>query len=147
MVKPNLENIMQEIAHLQQRLANLIDAGYTTGWHDTGTIAKGGWSPPVDVLEDHAQVTLFIDVPGVVREDIKLQIKENILLLSGQRKYNKEDPEAVFRFERPCGAFKREVVLPSRVDEERIEAELSNGVLIVKMPLLQAKGGHEIEVK
>jgi len=147
MANPGFRAILREIALLQRQLANLADIGFTTGWNASRQNAEG-WEPPVDLMESDTGYVLYVDLPGVPREDIRVEMKGNRLLLFGSRAYEREeDPESVFRFERPHGVFKREVVLPTTVDEEKVEAQLSDGVLAVRLVLKQPNGGREIPVR
>jgi HSP20 family protein len=99
--------------------------------------AKGSkWVPEVDVFErNHALVTR-IDLPGTKKEDIKVEVTDGHLAISGERKKETEETkDNVYRAERSYGSFYRVVPLPKGVKSEEVKAEFTNGVLEVTMPL------------
>jgi HSP20 family protein len=148
MVNPGFRAILREISLLQRQLGNLVDIGFTSGWQEAGRAGAEGWIPPIDLFEGDTGYVLYVDLPGLAREDVRLEMKGNALALSGSRPYERgEDPESVFRFERPHGAFNREIELPANIDEEKIEAQLADGVLIIRLLFKQPKGGREIPVR
>ncbi len=148
MVSPGFRTILREISLLQRQLANLVDVGYTTGWKEKGTFGAEGWEPPIDLIETGEGYMLYVDLPGVSRENTHVEIRGKTLVLSGSRAYGREqDPESVFRFERPHGSFQREIELPTEIDEEHVEAQLSDGVLRIRLLCKQPKGGRQIPVR
>lgn len=108
----------------------------------------GAFNPRVDIREEEEKFHLFVELPGVDREDISMLVTdENSLEISGEKKA----PEGEFknvRSERGFGKFKREFILPENVDPESISAEFKNGVLTVGITKVQpVKKEIKIEVK
>ncbi len=91
--------------------------------------------PSVDVIENEKAYEIQVAVPGMNREDFKVDLKENRLTISGERKLTKESDEKHFRsVETQYGAFTRTFVLPEDVKGDKIEAKYNNGILEIVVP-------------
>ncbi len=91
--------------------------------------------PKVDILEKEKAFEIYLAVPGMEKADFRIDLKENVLTLSGERKLRKETKEQDYRsLETQYGAFGRSFVLPENVDAEKIEAKYNNGILEVVVP-------------
>lgn len=110
-----------------------------------------GWSngfPRSDVAETEDAFVIEAELPGMRREDIKVEMKENILTISGENKAEeKEKTKGYHRIERSYGTFTRSFRLPSSVDETRISARYDNGVLRLTVPKREEARPRQIEVK
>jgi HSP20 family protein len=104
-----------------------------------GDIGDGGlrsWAPSIDVERDNGNMIVRADVPGIRPEDVKIEIEDDILTVSGEHEERKEDKDKHFlRRERRYGSFSRSLALPVGVDAKAIEATTRNGVVEVKVPL------------
>jgi len=101
-------------------------------WADRETTAT--WNPRVDIHETEKDIKLDVEVPGLDKKDIKVEVKNNTLVISGERKYEREVKEGdTSRFERRYGAFERSFGLPETVDTEAIDAAYKNGVLTLTL--------------
>jgi HSP20 family protein len=106
-----------------------------------------GWSPQVDVLESDGELVLKADLPGLKREDVKLEVTEGMLVLKGEKKEEKEEAGLEYRVvERTYGSFERSFALPSSVDAEQIRAEFRNGMLEVHLPKTAKAAGRRVEI-
>jgi HSP20 family protein len=94
------------------------------------------WAPKVDVVKkDHMLITR-VDLPGMKKEDVIVEVEDGFLTLSGERKKEmKEEKDNVYREEREYGSFCRSVPLPKGVKADDVKATFANGVLEVTMPL------------
>ena len=91
--------------------------------------------PKVDIIETETAFEIHMAVPGMEKEDFRIDLKERVLTLSGERKLTKENKEKNFRsMETHYGAFGRSFVLPENVDADKIEAKYNNGILEVLVP-------------
>lgn len=91
--------------------------------------------PKVDIIEKEKAFEIYLAVPGMQKEDFRIDLKENVLTLSGERKLRKETEEKDYRsLETQYGAFTRSFVLPENVNAEKIEAKYNNGILEVLVP-------------
>ena len=106
------------------------------------------FAPAVDVHEDSEQLVLRAELPGVKREDIEVSIDSNVLTLKGERKLeNEEQGRRYHRIERAYGTFVRQFQLPSNVDSSQIDAQLSEGVLTVRLNKKQELKPRKIDIK
>ena len=94
---------------------------------------QSDWVPPVDINESDKEFLITIEVPQVEKDDIKVQVQNGMLNISGERKYENEDKKA-HRIERFYGNFQRSFKLPDNVKEEKIHADHKNGVLYLRLP-------------
>jgi HSP20 family protein len=111
-------------------------------------MTAGFWSPDVEVFERGKEVIVRVDLPGLTKDDITVDIAEGFLTLKGERKYEREDKEKGFyRCERNYGTFYRAIPLPDGVDFERAKAVFKNGVLEVAVPLIyETSKPHRLEI-
>src|SRR5262249_21271967 len=99
-----------------------------------GGAANGNrrWIPPMDLLETEDHLVLRGDLPGLTESDIQIEIKDNVLTVSGERKADQEEKgEGYYRVERAFGRFSRSLALPRGVDADKVEANFDKGVLEV----------------
>ncbi|AKV00782.1 Small heat shock protein [Labilithrix luteola] len=105
------------------------------------------WNPAVDVTMQGNKLVVRADLPGVEKDDVRLSVTDDAIVLEGERKSESESTEGdVYQSERSYGSFMRRIPLPSGVDSNAIEARFDNGVLEVIAPIAQA-GAKKIEVK
>lgn len=106
------------------------------------------FAPPTDVSETEDCYMVSIDLPGLKTEDIKIEVTDNVLNVSGERKSeSKFDDGQTHRVERSYGLFKRSFALPKAVGTEGIEAHYENGVLDVRLPKTKLAQSRKIEIQ
>jgi HSP20 family protein len=106
--------------------------------------------PAVNTREADDAYYIEVDLPGVKKEDISIDVNDNVLTISGERKIEEErKDEEFYRVESVYGKFERSFTLPEDVDADKIEAEAKDGVLTVKIPKAQVveKAPKKIEIK
>ena len=97
--------------------------------------SMGMWNPAVDLYEKDDHFVIKAELPGVDKNDIKVDLKDRVLTLSGERTYDNEvKEENYYRKERSYGKFQRAFRLPADVDSDKIKAEFKDGVLQVEVP-------------
>jgi HSP20 family protein len=95
----------------------------------------GMWNPAVDLYEKDDHFVIKAELPGVDRQDIRIDLKDRVLTLSGERTQEQEvKEENYYRQERSYGKFQRAFRLPADVDSDKIKAEFKDGVLQVEVP-------------
>ncbi len=106
------------------------------------------WTPAIDISEDNDAFVVIADLPGLTKKDISINIKENMLTISGERKFDKKDENTNYcRSERRYGTFKRSFQLTDQVIADKITASFKDGVLTVMVPKAEEVKPKEIEIK
>ena len=105
------------------------------------------FTPAVDIFENESALTVLADLPGVKAKDLKIDLRENILTLTASIDSLQEDKEIdVFR-EYESGTFFRQFALAETIDQAKIDAELRDGVLRLRLPKTEAAKPRQIAVK
>jgi HSP20 family protein len=107
------------------------------------------FSPQIDIFEREGKLILRADLPGLNKDDVKVEVTDNAVIIDGERKYeHEENAEGVYRSERSYGHFHREIPLPDGIKTESANASFKNGVLEVIVDTPQpAKNRRKIEIK
>jgi HSP20 family protein len=93
------------------------------------------WNPSVDIYETDSDIVVKVEVPGMSAKDFDVRIESNVLILKGERKFEKETKEENYhRVERSYGSFSRSFALPTGVKEDKIAAEYKDGILKISLP-------------
>jgi HSP20 family protein len=108
-----------------------------------------GFQPSCDVNETNENYLVSFDMPGVKKQDIKIEVQGNQLVISGERhrEMSEGDGDASLRHERTYGKFERTFVLPASINTEKIEAQYEDGVLTVALPKAETARGRTIEIQ
>jgi HSP20 family protein len=97
--------------------------------------AKGIWQPAVDIHENKKDLVISASLAGLKKEDIKVDIDEDVITISGEKKEEKEQEDKnYYRREQSYGSFQRSIKLPDYVDADKAKAAYKNGVLEIKIP-------------
>ena len=105
------------------------------------------WTPPMDLVEHEDHFLLRADLPGLREEDVNLEVRENTLRISGERKAEHEQRErGWYRLERQFGKFSRALTLPDGVNFDAIAANFVNGVLEVRIPKPEERKPRRIAI-
>jgi HSP20 family protein len=138
----------RDMAALQDRVNRIFADAYNRRSEDD-LATRGAWTPAVDIYETDAhELVLKVELPDVAKEDISLQVENNMLTISGQRNMEKQVKEEQYhRIERAYGAFSRSFTLPPTVDASAIAADYRNGVLTVKLPRREEAKPRQIQVQ
>ena len=102
--------------------------------------------PALDVLEDDKGYTVYLEVPGIAREDLELELEENQLLLRGARKPRAESAGAVRRSEQRFGTFERTLRFGQPIEADGLTAKLELGLLTVYLPKQVSSRKRKIEI-
>jgi HSP20 family protein len=117
-------------------------------WPEIRWPAEMEASPSVDIFEDKDEVVVKAEIPGMVKEDVDVNITENTLTISGEKKKEeKVEKKDYYRIERSCGSFSRSFQLPSNVQTEKAKATFKNGVLEIRLPKTEEAKKKEIKIK
>jgi len=108
---------------------------------------RQSWTPSVDVIETDDAIKLKAELAGMDPDDIGIELQDNVLTVTGERKFEEEVKEdKYYRIERRYGGFSRSIALPQTADEEKIEANYQNGVLEVVIPKAEIAKPKKISV-
>jgi HSP20 family protein len=103
--------------------------------------------PSVDVLEDETGYDVQVAVPGMNKEDFKVDVDDNVLTVSGERKMKRESRnDGVYSVETQYGKFSRSFTLPEDADSAKINAKYTNGILEIRIPKDEKKA-HKMTIK
>ncbi|MDX2480576.1 MAG: Hsp20/alpha crystallin family protein [Desulfuromusa sp.] len=106
------------------------------------------WAPRADISETDAEFCITAEVPGIKREDVKINIEDHVLSIRGENKQEKEEKGKKFhRIERYYGSFSRSFSLPENVNEDKIDATFKDGMLTLTIPKTEIKKPKAIEIK
>ena len=114
-------------------------------------VKNEGFLPNIDIINEDKNITIFADMPGIAKNDIKIMVDdENIMSITGSKKKPEvaegEVAKTVFRTERKFGEFTRKILLPDNYDEEKIIANFENGVLELNIGIKEPVKPKQIEV-
>ncbi len=134
------------VANLQESINRLFsDTFPRTLMHDDFVISA--WKPVVDIFDKDHAIVIHAELPGVTKENVSIEIKENILTLKGERVENKEIKEdKYFRKERSFGSFERSFTLPSTINPENIKATFKDGILEIEIPKPDEKKPKMVQI-
>ena len=138
---PELYNPLafDRFAMLRNELGRLFDAAPTS--------PEVAWNPTLDIHADTDRYSVWLDLPGMKKEDIKISLHEGVLTVSGERKDVREFKDTeTYRSERLFGKFERSVKLLAAVDSSKISASYKDGVLVIELPKAEEAKPKEIAV-
>jgi HSP20 family protein len=106
------------------------------------------WIPPMDLVETPDQYVLRADLPGLGDDDVNVQLEDNVLTISGERRSDQRpEQEGYYRLERPTGGFSRSLTLPDGVDPDSVVAHFDRGVLEIRIPKPEQKKPRQVRIK
>jgi HSP20 family protein len=141
---------VREITSIQNEMNRLFNTFF-----DTPTAAEGGngtsarrWIPAMDLVETEDAFVLKADLPGVTESDVNVEVEDNVLTVSGERKAEHEDKrEGYVRVERSYGSFRRSLTLPEGIDPEGVQASFENGVLDIRIPKPEERKPRKVAIQ
>jgi HSP20 family protein len=138
--RPEPINVLRQMT---SELDRMFDEPWTMFRWPSAAVASPDapiWAPKVDVVTKNNTLITRVDLPGMKKEDVLVEVEDGFLTLSGERKKEtKEEKDNVYREEREYGSFCRSVPLPKGVKADDVKATFANGVLEVSMPLPAAE--------
>jgi len=126
---------------LMRRFADHMDRAFGGGaWADFGRERAGMWSPAIEVSERDNKLMVRADLPGLKKEDVKVEAVDNALVIQGERRHEEEEHNGGYhRSERRYGSFYRSIPLPEGAQTEQARAEFRDGVLEVSVPVAETQ--------
>jgi HSP20 family protein len=114
-------------------LQRSLNALRSSDWLAQGPSGVGGY-PPVNIFRQGEDVVVIMELPGIDKEDVDIQVHGNRLRISGKKTIQYEEGASLHRRERIAGSFDRTIAIPIEVDVDRVKAEYHNGVLALMLP-------------
>ena len=138
-------NPLQDLMLLQDRMNRLFEDATQRRAQNEGNaeFERADFTPPADIYETQSGYVIAIDLPGINRDGLEIDLDENRLVVKGTRTV--EQP--THRSERPRGRFLRTFSIPGSVDQGGIGAEYKDGVLHIRLPKRQEQKAQKITVK
>lgn len=133
---------------LRREMDHFFDDFVPMRWsHENGGKNLGTWTPSADITEDEKEYMIRLDIPGMEKNDIKVNFQDGRLTVTGERKSEeKEEKKDYVRQERYFGSFYRSFTLPEKIKEDAIEATFKNGVLKLVVPKGEIKKAKPIKI-
>jgi HSP20 family protein len=106
------------------------------------------WTPRVDVEEADDQFVVTVELPGLNKDDVKIEVKDHVLTFTGEKKTENEKKDRnIHLYERAYGKFCRTFTLPDNVDVDKIEAGFKDGILHIDIPKTEEAKPRRVEVQ
>jgi HSP20 family protein len=141
----------QPMAAMRNDLDRVFDRFFTTPLWPLATprmTTDGMWEPSLDFSETPKEYVVRLEVPGINRDDLDVNLDGNLLTLSGKREFHKQEKGEDFLWEeREEGRFMRTLRLPTAVEQGKIDANYNDGILTVKLPKAEAMTKSKIAIK
>jgi HSP20 family protein len=143
--QPQRYEPFSELEQVNERMRRLLEQTLG-GFGATLPSGAGGWSPFVDIEETDEAYVIEAELPGVKRDDVNIELVGSELTINGELK-ERERKGLLRRQTRRVGRFDYRVTLPDQVDRDKIDADLKEGVLTVRVPKAERAQRRRIEVK
>ncbi|MBV9165878.1 MAG: Hsp20/alpha crystallin family protein [Solirubrobacterales bacterium] len=137
----------RELNSLQSEMNRLFNTFFDTPLPNGGAVGQRRWLPAMDLVETDEDFLLRADLPGLSEEDVNIELEDNVLTISGERKSEHEQrKEGFYRVERASGSFSRSLTLPEGVNPEAIKASFDRGVLEVRIPKPEERKPRKVAI-
>lgn len=135
-------------------IQNEMNRLFNTFFDQSGTSGRGSgegrrrWIPAMDLVETDDHYVLRADLPGLSDDDVNVELQDNVLTVSGERRTEHQDrQEGYYRLERAFGGFSRSLTLPEGVDPDGVQAHFDRGVLEISIPKPEQKKPRQVQIK
>jgi len=137
----------RNMAALQDRINRLFEDAFPHKTDAEEDLSVCAWRPLVDIFETDAGVAIQVDLPGVKKDDVSVEVKNNLLTIQGLRQVDPTvSEESYYRRERICGTFQRSFTLRHAIAPESIKASFKNGVLTIHIPRPEEEKSKKVSV-
>jgi HSP20 family protein len=126
-------------------LQQMLDASRSSNWLDTGLSGIGSY-PPVNVFQQGDDFVVLIELAGIKKSALDIQVKDNSIRIAGRKSVDYPDKAALHRRERLEGEFNRALTVPVQIDADRVKAEYLNGMLALFLPRAESDKPKSIKV-
>ena len=138
----------RELSSLQSEMNRLFNTFFDTPTSGGNGGGARRWVPSMDLVETDDHFVLRADLPGLSEGDVAIELEDNVLTVSGERKAEHEEKkEGFYRVERSYGQFRRSLTLPDGVDADAIAARFDRGVLEVRIPKPEERKPRKVAIQ
>jgi len=138
----------RELGSLQSEMNRLFNTLYNSPTTARNGIVSRRFVPSMDLVETETHYVLKADLPGLSEEDVAIEVADNVLTVTGERKSEHEEKKDGYRrVERSFGSFRRALRLPEGVDADAISARFDKGVLEVSVPKPEQRKPHRVAIQ
>jgi len=131
-----MTNGLQDIIKMRENISSLFDNFIGNRYQGSDSPEESGssWLPDVDIKETKNEFVLYMSLPGVKKEDVATEIKDDMLTVYGKREVKENNEETWFRKEIPSGQFHRAFRISARIKPEAVKASFKDGILEINIP-------------
>jgi len=137
----------RDVSALQDRINRIFNESFGRSRDFDDEVSLYDWRPPVDIYETGEGIVLKIELPGVKKDDVSVEVKDNVLTIKGERLPDPAiDDENYYRKERSFGKFNRSFSLQELIKPDLIKASFKEGVLTVEVPRPEEEKPKQVTV-
>ncbi|MEJ2635719.1 MAG: Hsp20/alpha crystallin family protein [Calditrichia bacterium] len=139
----------RDLLNMQDEMNRMFDRFFGSSLsEDQEMLSPAFWHPRVDIYETEDEYVVTAELPGMKREDIHISFNNGNVVIEGERKSEKEEKDVNYhRVERSRGKFSRSFQLPTKINQDKINASYKDGILEVHLPKAEEVKPKQIEVK
>lgn len=137
-----LPSVFEDLSGLQEA----IDRAFNTSFFDSATSSRGVY-PPVNIFKKDGDMVLVAELPGVKKRDLNIEVKGDIIRLSGERTIEYDENSSYHRVERKPLKFDRTLKLPINVQTDKVKAEYKEGILVLSLPRAEKDKPKQITIQ
>jgi HSP20 family protein len=142
--------MMQRLSDEMDELFNTFFYGHAPARSSRQSQLQSLWTPEIEFSEQGNELRVTVDLPGVPKENVKVDIQQGVLTIQGERREERSEggeQQGFRRSERRYGGFYRSIPLPEGVNAEQAQAQLKEGVLEIRLPLAEQKQARRLEIQ
>jgi len=143
-------SVVQQLSEEMDQLFDAFFYGSPGGARGRRSNLQTLWAPEIEVRERGNELRICVDLPGVAKENVKVDIEDGALIIQGERSEAQDEGgegQGFRRSERRYGSFYRSIALPEGADLERAQANMKDGVLEIVLPMPQPRQAQRLEIK
>lgn len=140
----NKRDTLKDLLSIQERVNRLFEDTIVAG--EAERERAGAWSPLADMYETYTELVVKAELPEVKQSDIDIRIKDNTLIIEGERTPRRTITEGYHMIERSYGKFIRSFILPCLVEQDKIRATLKDGILQIVLPKKSEALPKQVEI-
>src|SRR5271165_3670760 len=123
-----------------------VDARKQSDWMGSSTTGIGSF-PPINIFQQGDDFVAIVELPGVDKKDLEIEVKENAIRISGKKTINYDEGASMHRRERMWGVFDRTISVPIQINPDNVKAECTDGVLTLFIPRAESDKPRSIKIK